>query len=477
MGLLLVVFCCSFSAVFAQCNTVERVSFLQCFPVSNAASQCDLRINSLRLPLSGCQGGLNLEHSLILFDNSTATTTPNFATFNAYVFGSAQKNEVSDFFNCSTPQPSNAVKLFALRSCIDETISFGTEKNSSVSNGPILIVQCLRTDQPCQICVSSRASCTLKNTGALSIGIVGIVLSTIALISCVVLGLVLLRRSASKTSASFISWEVWLQIACIFVALSLLVAFWSSFVVTSVFEFPLEYQYGMPSVRPSFYALMTDLVFWLDKLILVVAVLIHLGLLYLFATAAHPNRIVPIRVIFAIVSFLIVGSLAFAVASYLQYLAVLPMGTFYFLLPFYGINFGLVIAVAVALLVYGIFLLCGHGFIDKNAGKTIVLLVIIFLSSAVRLTVNIISWSEALSFTADSRVYYAGFHYYQINFPSHQYAQLFYIFGFLLPDLVPIVTIMWLLLASMIPQKEERKRSESEVPLLEENATPYVYRE
>ena len=319
----------------------------------------------------------------------------------------------------------------------------------------------------CNVRVRSRnVKCTLKGTGAFPIGIIGTILCSMVFVSCVALAGYFWRHGRFVTS------EMWVQLAGISVITMLNIAFWVCFILTAIFQFPWWYSRGF--VRPGsgeFYTRVTDAVYWIDKIVLVLSCLVHLGFLYQLVFAVHRSRRDFLLVLFGLVAGLLLASMGLAISFYVD------RNLTNQLVAFFSINYGFHILESVMFLVYGLLLLRSHWSthgLDRKCVKTIVLLVLLVIPNIGRLIVTIFTWLRHYFSVGDSSaVFYAGLDYYLVVFSSHSSARLFYVFGFLIPDTLPYIVLLLLLFDSVHTAVigEEKRHSEIGAPLLERTAS------
>jgi hypothetical protein len=302
----------------------------------------------------GCQGGLFQETSLQVYDESVRLN-PDVATFNVHVFRSA--DDGIQYSNCSQPMPT-PIKSFLQQSCTgfqDIDIGLRDPVPDGSMNGLLFVVECLSPDG-CWIRIRYRNKCTLKGTGAFPIGIIGIVLCSLVVIGGIALFAYFVKHKRFVTS------EMWYQLSGIALIILLNLVFWICFVLTAIFAFPFWYVTFRP--RPlvgEFYSKITGTIYWIDKIVLILASLLHLTFLYQFVTAVHNTRKESMLLIFGVVGGLLIGSLSLAGCYFsLFYANVLLQDSASFLIAFYAITYGLQMLESLLFLAYGIVLLRAH---------------------------------------------------------------------------------------------------------------------
>jgi hypothetical protein len=418
----------------------------------------------------GCQGGLFQETSSQVYDESVRLN-PDVATFNVHVFRSG--DDRVQYGNCSQPMPT-PMKSFLQQSCTGfQNIDIGLRDPvpDGSMNGLLFVVECLSPDG-CWIRIRYQNKCTLKGTGAFPIGIIGIVLCSLVLIGCIALFAYFVKHKRFVTS------EMWYQLSGIALIILLNLVFWICFVLTAIFAFPFWYVTFRP--RPlvgEFYSKITDTIYWIDKIVLILASLLHLTFLYQFVVAVHHNKRELLLLLFGIVVGLLLASIGLAITYYSDIYSV--TGNFVpHLIAFYSITYGFHIIESVVFLVYGLVLLRAHwtlhGF-DRKVFKTIVLLILLVIPNIGRLIVVVFAWLRyyfALSSGRFNEIFFGGFDYFQMRFRSYAGAALFYVFGFLIPDTLPFIVLALLLFDSVRKGviAQEQQKSEIGVPLLESSS-------
>jgi hypothetical protein len=236
-------------------------------PVASGADVCSTRANALVRPVAGCQGGLFLVTYLHVYDE-LGLADPAVPTFNVHVFRSSEDSLA--YTTCATNGTAPVTSLL-LRSCVAlERVDVGfLERDQSatpnVTVGPTFVVECL-SQNGCSIRLESFNNCTLDQTGAVPIGVTGIVACFLVMCFCVFVWYYFAMHRR------LVSVEMVVQLACIILIMLLNLVFWSAYLMTSFFVFPPFYTpvFGGGGVRPSQdspYARMTDTVFWTDQVI------------------------------------------------------------------------------------------------------------------------------------------------------------------------------------------------------------------
>lgn len=431
------------------------------FPLAYGTTPCELRQFALVFQAhDGCQGGLFQETSLQVYDEAVSDF-PDTPTFNVHVLPSS--NDTQPYKNCSVAMP-NPIKSFYQQSCTgfqDIDIGLRDPVPNGASRGPVFVVECF-SPNGCWIRLRYRNKCTLKGTGAFSIGIIGVILCSIVVLGCITLALYFIKHLRFVTS------EMWVQLFGIGLITVLNVAFWSCFIITSVFVFPYWYTrpFALWNISQDLYFVYTNTLFWIDKIVLILSCLLHLGFLHQLVSAVHADRKDLVLVIFGVVVGLLLASIGLAISYYTEKTLT------YHLVAFFSITYGFHIVQSIIFLIYGLILLQNHWRVhglDRKSVKTIVLLVLLVLPNVGRLIVVIFSWLRHLLVNDSKAVYFAGFDYYLVAFSSHSSARLFYIFGFLIPDTIPYVVLLLLLFDSVHEGAvaEEKRQSEMGAPLLE----------
>jgi hypothetical protein len=323
-------------------------------PIGYGSTPCEVRQFAFAFPAYGCQGGLFQETSLQVYDESVRLN-PDVATFNVHVFRSA--DDGIQYSNCSQPMPT-PMKSFLQQSCTGfQNIDIGLRDPvpDGFMKGPLFVVECLSPDG-CWIRIRYQNKCTLKGTGAFPIGIIGIVLCSLVVIGCIALSAYFVKHKR------FVTGEMWYQLFGIALIVLLNLVFWICFVLTAIFAFPFWYVTFRP--RPlvgEFYSKITGTIYWIDKIVLILASLLHLTFLYQFVTAVHNTRKESMLLIFGVVGGLLIGSLSLAGCYFsLFYANVLLQDSASFLIAFYAITYGLQMLESLLFLAYGIVLLRAH---------------------------------------------------------------------------------------------------------------------
>jgi hypothetical protein len=439
-------------------------------PIGYGSTPCEVRQFAFAFQAYGCQGGLYQETSLQVYDESVRLN-PDVATFNVHIFRSA--DDRIQYGNCSQPMPT-PIKSFLQQSCTGiQNIEFGLRDPvpDGFMKGPLFVVECL-SPEGCWIRIRHRNKCTLKGTGAFPIGVIGIILCSLVVIGCIALSAYFVKHKR------FVTGEMWYQLVGIALIMILNLVFWICFVLTAVFVYPPWYTLFRP--RPlvgEFYSKITDTIYWIDKIVLILSSLLHLTFLYQFVSAVHNNKKEFLLLFFGIVAGLLLASIGLAIIYYSDIYSV--TGNYVpYLIAFYSMSYGFQMLESLLFLVYGLVLLRAHwkisGF-DKKVLKTVVLLLLLLIPNIGRLIVVIFAWLRfyfALSSGLFNEIFFGGFDYFQMRFRSHSGAALFYVFGFLIPDTLPFIVLALLLFDSVHKGAvaQEQQQSEIGVPLLESSS-------
>jgi hypothetical protein len=328
----------------------------------------------------------------------------------------------------------------------------------------------------CSIRLEFRNNCTLKGTGAFPIGVSGITLCSLVICFC------LFVRFYFEKHRRFATVEMMYQLSGITLIMVLNLVFWVCFLMTSTFVFPFWFVTGgSHPAQMDPYSEMTDTVFWVDKIVLILSCLVHLGFLYQFVVAIHSKWPKVLLYIFVAVGVCITCCIGLPVPFYRDvYRGSGGRDVIPFLIAFYSIVYGFQMLESVLFLIYGLILLQGHrlshGF-DRKMWKTLTLLVLLVLSNVGRLIAVMYTWVRfyfAVSSGNYRELYFAGFDYFLMRFRSHQSGCLFYVFGFLIPDLVPYIVLLLLLFDVVYQGVNVAEQKDSGEPLLE-RSVPAAY--
>jgi hypothetical protein len=283
----------------------------------------------------------------------------------------------------------------------------------------------------------------------------------------------------------FATAEMVAQLSGISVIMLLSLVFWAAFVMTSTFAFPISFS-PVVGVRPpqgSPYASMTDTVFWADKILLILSCLLHLLFLFQFIVAMHAKPKL-VAAVFICTAVALIGCVGLPIAFYIDMYGRNGQDFAPHMVAFYAIMYGVQVIESLLFLIYGLLLLRGHfsshGF-DRTVAKTVVLLVLLVLPNIGRIGVAVYTWVSLYFavFAGDfTGVFYAGFDFYVMRFSNHQAAQLFYVFAFLIPDIVPYVVLLALLFDGVfrgVSGTSGSRKSEYGQPLLETPSRPASY--
>ncbi len=466
------------------CRLCDNRTF-PCHPamqVPSGKSNCEIRKAAWVRPAWGCQGGLFLQMSVQVYDESIFVN-PDVPTFNVHVFRNFSE---IDYRDCSKTIPV-PVKSFLLQSCTGfQSVDVGflqvdQSRLQDSREGPVFVVECLNPDG-CSIRLQYENSCTLKGTGAYPLGVIGITLCSAVLLFC------LITRYYFEKHRRFVTMEMMFQLSAISLIMILNLVFWICFLMTSEFVFPYWYTtvYRRP-LQSAPYSQITDTVFWVDKVVLVLSCLVHLGFLYQFVVAVHAQWPKILRYLFIGVAVVIIGCIGIPIPYYLAFYHTNGQDMVPYLIAFYSITYGFQIVESFVFLIYGLLLLKTHRLShvwDRKMWKTVILLVLLVLPNVGRLVAILFSWLRfyfAVMSGNFNELFFAGFDYFQMRFRSHQSARLFFVFGFLIPDVVPYIVLL-LLLFDVVYQNvngEEKRESEccaSGEPLLQRISVPPMYK-
>jgi hypothetical protein len=373
-------------------------------------------------PAYGCQGGLYQEISLQVYDESVRLN-PDVATFNLHVFRSGYDRV--QYGNCSQPMPT-PIKSFLQQSCTGfQNIDVGLRDPvpDGSMKGPLFVIECLSPDG-CWIRIRYQNKCTLKGTGAFPIGIIGIVLCSLVVIGCIALSAYFVKHNR------FVTGEMWYLLFGIALIMILNLVFWICFVLTAVFDFPYWYTRNMfgSSFRPrqsEYYSKVTDTVHWIDKIVLVLSLVLHLLFLYQFVIAVHKTRQ---KQIFVLFSILVVVSLLSIGLTIPYYVGTYGSGNLIYvpyLIAFYAFSYGGQFVFCLLFMLYAIFLLRDAEKVGKSTKatrrrfwKTIFLLIVLMASNIGRFIVIVFSWLRtyfANSARKGGDFYFSGFDYIQVQ--------------------------------------------------------------
>jgi hypothetical protein len=444
--------------------------------VDSGADSCAIRKAAWVRPAWGCQGGLFLETYLQVYDE-LGLANPDVPTFNVHVFGNT--NDTVAYKNCANPIPS-PIKSFFLQSCVAfEHIDVGfLERDQSLSQdqrfGPWFAVECLNPDG-CSVRVQYFNNCTLKGTGAYPLGVSGITLCSFVIGMCVLVGFQFGKHKRLVTL------EMTCQLSGISLVMILNLVFWICFFLTSSVVFPFTYTTFSDGHPPQadLYSQLTDTIFWVDKIVLILSCQVHLGFLYQFVVAVHaqcPRFVQCVCVVFVVAGF---GCIGLPIPFYLNMHEAWG-GQPVYLIAFYSVMYGTQMLESLLFLAYGLVLLRGHylahGF-DRKTWKTVILLVLLVLPNIGRLIAVLYTWVRfyfAVSSGNYKELYFAGFDYFLMRFRNHESARLFYVFGFLIPDVVPYIVFLVLLFDIVYQSVNVAGKQESGEPLLE-RSVPAAY--
>jgi hypothetical protein len=379
------------------------------------------------------------------------------------------------------------VKSLLLQSCVAfERVDVGfLDRDQSATPdmtvGPTFVVECLNQNG-CSIRLESFNNCTLDQTGAAPLGVTGIVACVLVLCFCAFVGYFFAAHRR------FASLEMVVQLSGITLIMLLNLVFWSAFLLTAYFVFPPTYTPVFGSgVRPEQdtpYARMTDTVFWTDEVMLVLSSLVQLLFLYQFVVAMHSSRAKLVGAVFIGTAVALVGCIGLPIVFYLGTYAPTVNQAVPEIVAFYSIMYGVQIIESLLFLIYGLLLLRGHysekGF-DRTVAKMVILLVLLVLPNIGRLAVaiySLLSFYYSILVGDTTGMFFAGLDYYLMRFRSHKAALLFYVFAFLIPDVIPSVVLLALLFDSVYQQVSGisgRERKDTDQPLLDSARSPAAY--
>jgi hypothetical protein len=408
---------------------------------------------------------------------------PAVPTFNVHVFRSFEDSLA--YTTCAGNGPPPVTSLL-LQSCVAferVDVGFLGRDQSATPNttvGPTFVVECLNQNG-CSIRLESFNNCTLDQTGAAPLGVTGIVACVLVLCFCAFVGYFFVAHRR------FASLEMVVQLSGITLIMLLNLVFWSAFLLTAYFVFPPFYTpvFGGGGVHPSQdspYARMTDTVFWTDQVMLVLSCLVHLLFVYQFVVAMHGSRAKLVGAVFVCVSVTLIGTIGLPVWFYVETYAP-TQNAVHGIVAFYSIMYGVQIIESLLFLIYGLLLLRGHysekGF-DRTVAKTVILLVLLVLPNIGRMVVaifSLLSFYYSLLVGDTTGLFFAGFDYYLMRFTTHKSAVMFYVFAFLIPDVIPCVVLLALLFDSVYQQVlgSGGWKKDKEQPLLESSRSPAAY--
>jgi hypothetical protein len=314
-----------------------------------------------------------------------------------------------------------------------------------------------------------------------------VILSVIMLAMAVITFVALVRFSIGS------EWENLLMVTLIGVVALLSVVFWAFFLKSASLQGPYVYVISYLGIDPAWYATEVAL-FWVDKVIILLGTYVHgllvyqLGIVFVseswrkFVTAGF------LALALILIGVLLGLGIPYSRAGEQGFLSLSGMSIDNALLiSLLSIFFGIQLVLAGAVLVLEVMLLREH-FRSSSSSRWVAIRLLLFsvpllITSLARIIVVFhtyaVFWQELGSIVfldlggAASWFTLVGLQ--NIEFKTVFSGYVFYVFGFLLPDVVPFVVVLavvWLSRRNAQREREERNL----VPLLEQTSIPERYK-
>lgn len=379
---------------------------------------------------SSCHNQYDITTTFEIMSNDT------LAYYNLYVFG--DEENLRNYRSC---KDFKAVYTRKFESCTPNTT---ITTNSTF----ILVIECMNADT-CSVYYNYLASCNRRSDTSSGLGISGLVLCSVVLILCIAFAIILII-TRYKYDGIRITYDLVISLSAMSVTAILNMVFWILFVIQNT-----NYSVGAAWT-----------IFWIDKIVLLLTVLIHLYLLYQWVIVIHPNKTKLIATVFVITACLSVAVTLITMTLHqfnIQYGIMLTV--------FYGFSYGIDLVISLIFLVYGILIMKLSNNRIQNV-KIITFIAIMIVFNLSRCVVAAYFWIKTFSQTPD-RIKIAGL--YNIAFPTYGMAMVFYVVVFIIPDTVPSIVVLFILMSSI--QKSTKDNRLSEVLLSDLDDIPKQYSE
>lgn len=366
-------------------------------------------------------------------------STDDLAYYNLYVFDN-EKN-YRRYMSCRDIRASKAVINRQLESCTPKT-------TITVNNTSLLVIECMNAGN-CSIYYNYQISCKKRADTSYGLSVSGLVLCSIVLILCIVFAIFLIV-TRYKYEGIRITYDLVISLSTMSLTAILNMVFWILFII----------EYDTQNFE------LSSTMFWIDKITLLLTLLIHLYLLYQWVIVIHANKTKVITIVFVITGCLSV--VLTLVTTILYQLKIQPV---IMVTSFYGFSYGVDLIISLVFLVYGILIMKRvNNRVQKVKIFIFIALMIVF--NFTRCVVAAYFWIGTLSRKAHWIMIPGLFN---IAFPTYGMAMVFYVFVFIIPDTIPSIIVLLILVSSI--QKSTNDKRLSEILLSDSDAVPKRYSE
>lgn len=357
------------------------------------------------------------------------------ANYNLYIFDNA--GEFINYMACK--------EFKTAHSRLDQSC---TPRTTFLVNSTLMtvVIECL-SNNDCAIFFDHLTLCDKRADTSYGLGIAGLVLCAIVLVLCIIFAVILIV-TRYKYGGIRITYGIIISLSTMSLTAVLNTVFWILF-----FLFYDKYSAGLAQT-----------IFWIDKIVLLLTILVHLYLLFQWVIVIHPTATKIITMVF--VGTGILSIILMLITMMLHQFNI--QGTL-MLTIFYGFSYGVDFVISIIFLVYGIMIIKLSDNRSQNI-KIVTFIAIMIVFNFSRCVVAAYYWIAAISPNPDW-VTIAGL--YNISFPSYAGAMVFYIFVFIIPDTVPSIIVLFILMSSI--QKSTKDDRLSEILLADRDAIPKRY--
>lgn len=400
--------------------------------IRNTDNICVNRRNS-RVFRSTCYNRYDIE---ITFE---IMSTDDLAYYNLYVFDD-EKN-FRRYMSCRDLTASKAVMRRRLESCTPKT-------TVTVNNTSLLVIECMNAGN-CSIYYNYQVSCKKRADTSYGLSVSGLVLCSIVLILCIVFAIILIV-TRYKYEGIRITYELVISLSVMSLTAILNIVFWILFII----------EYDTQNFE------LSSTIFWLDKITLLLTILIHLYLLYQWVIVIHANKTKVVTIV-----FVITGCLSVILTVVTTILYQLNIQQTIMVTLFYAFSYGIDLIISLVFLVYGILIMKRVNDRIQNV-KIFTFIALMIVFNFTRCVVAAYFWIRTLSRKTDWIMIPGLFN---IAFPSYGMAMVFYVFVFIIPDTIPSIVVLFILVSSI--QKSTNDKRLSEILLSDSDAIPKRYSE